>query len=212
MLIYKITNIVNRKPYIGQTKFSVESRWKSHKKDARRGVNSHFYKALRKYGPENFKIEILASAPNKEQLDYLEQLFIVLFDSIENGYNSTFGGDGVPGMSQETRDRMSRLKKGVKHTPEALQKIKDFQKTRRGTHLSEETKTKIGDANRGRLPWTTGRKHSPETIAKMRAKKIRKPISEATRLKMGVSAKRRWALKSQRPVLGKERPFEIRRN
>lgn len=169
MFIYKVINVVNGKIYIGKTKLPVLRRWAAHKKEANRGSNTHFYKALRKYGTHNFRVETIAAGANEEQLTYLEQLFIVLFDSIERGYNLTFGGDGGAGMSQETRLIMSRLKKGTKHTPEALEKIRAAAKRRVGKPLSEEVKKKIGDSNRGRLPWTTGRKHSPETIAKMSA-------------------------------------------
>lgn len=89
-IIYKITNKVNGKSYIGQTRYTIEFRWKQHqhKKD-----NTYFHNAIHKYGVENFNVEILEEC-NIEVLDSREIFYIAKFDTFNNGYNLTIGGDG----------------------------------------------------------------------------------------------------------------------
>ena len=89
-IIYKITNKVNGKSYIGQTRYTIEFRWKQHqhKKD-----NTYFHNAIHKYGIENFSIEILEKC-NIEDLNSREIFYIAKYDTFKNGYNLTIGGDG----------------------------------------------------------------------------------------------------------------------
>ena len=89
-IIYKITNKVNNKSYIGQTRYTIEFRWKQHqhKKD-----NTYFHNAIHKYGVENFSIEILEEC-NIEDLNQKEIFYIAKYDTFKNGYNLTIGGDG----------------------------------------------------------------------------------------------------------------------
>lgn len=89
-IIYKITNKVNGKSYIGQTRYTIEFRWKQHqhKKD-----NTYFYNAIHKYGVENFSIEILEEC-NIEDLNSREIFYIAKYDTFNNGYNLTIEGDG----------------------------------------------------------------------------------------------------------------------
>lgn len=89
-IIYKITNTVNNKSYIGQTRQSIQFRWNQHtsKKD-----NTYFHNAIQKYGKDNFTIEILEEC-NVEVLNEREIYYISKFDTFKNGYNLTIGGDG----------------------------------------------------------------------------------------------------------------------
>lgn len=88
--IYKITNKVNGMSYIGQTRYTVEFRWKQHqhKKD-----NTYFHNAIQKYGVENFQVEILEECEYKD-LDSKEIFYIAKYNTFEKGYNLTIGGDG----------------------------------------------------------------------------------------------------------------------
>lgn len=88
--IYKITNKVNGKSYIGQTRYTVEFRWRQHKNNK---DNSHFHQAIRKYGEENFTVETLEEC-DVEQLDSREIFFIAKYNTFEEGYNTTIGGGG----------------------------------------------------------------------------------------------------------------------
>lgn len=90
-LIYKITNKINNKIYIGQTINSVQQRWNRHCSDALNNViDTHFARAIRKYGADNFMVEILDdTAKSQEELTLKEFQYIQQFNSIENGYNET---------------------------------------------------------------------------------------------------------------------------
>lgn len=88
--IYKITNKVNGKSYIGQTRYTVEFRWRQHihKKD-----NVYFHNAIHKYGIENFTVETLEEC-NYEDLNSREIFYIAKYNTFKDGYNLTLGGDG----------------------------------------------------------------------------------------------------------------------
>lgn len=94
MFIYKVTNIVNNKMYIGQTSKKidnpVEARFKRHISDAKSNrLDTHFTKAIRKYGENNFVIEIIDRASSQDELNQKEHYWINYFDSVNNGYNET---------------------------------------------------------------------------------------------------------------------------
>lgn len=93
--IYKITNKINGKMYIGKTIFTVEQRWKEHQKDSRRRdfEKRPLYSAIKKYGIENFSIEEVEECPI-EILSEREKYWIEYYGSFKNGYNATIGGDG----------------------------------------------------------------------------------------------------------------------
>lgn len=88
--IYKITNKVNGKSYIGQTRYTVEFRWRQHihKKD-----NVYFHNAIHKYGIDNFTIETLEECDYKD-LDSREIYYIAKYNTFKEGYNLTIGGSG----------------------------------------------------------------------------------------------------------------------
>ena len=91
--IYKITNSINNKVYIGKTEYSIEKRWKEHCNDAFKDRNEKrpLYVAIRKYGIKNFNIELIEETNIPEEK---EIYWIKYYNSFENGYNATLGGDG----------------------------------------------------------------------------------------------------------------------
>lgn len=98
--IYKITNKINGKSYIGQS-VNIDKRIKAHlwayNKEHLPTYNYHLYQAFRKYGIDNFEISILETIDtiDKNLLNELEIKYIQLYDSYHSGYNMTIGGDGM---------------------------------------------------------------------------------------------------------------------
>ncbi len=90
--IYIIKNKINNKVYIGQTRKTIEARWKKHCQDMFR-LDYLLYRAMRKYGVENFYIEEIEQC-SPEQLNEREIYWIAYYNSFHNGYNSTLGGGG----------------------------------------------------------------------------------------------------------------------
>lgn len=98
-VIYKITNKVNNKSYIGKTVKSIDRRFYEHCHNASLGVQTVFYDAIRKYGKENFYISIVEQVDdinllNDRERYWIEYYHTYLKDPLCNGYNSTLGGDG----------------------------------------------------------------------------------------------------------------------
>lgn len=91
--IYKITNDINQKVYIGKTEFAISKRFKEHCADAFRERNEKrpLYAAMRKYGIDHFHIELIEETDNPEER---EVYWIEQYRSFKNGYNATMGGDG----------------------------------------------------------------------------------------------------------------------
>ncbi len=89
--IYLITNQLNGKKYVGQA-LDIEERWKRHIRD----INNYdfvIYRAMRKYGVENFSFEVLEEC-DVDKLDEREIYWINELDTYNNGYNMTMGGEG----------------------------------------------------------------------------------------------------------------------
>jgi len=115
-LIYKATNKINNKCYIGQTINKIDLRIAQHKCDANSNkYNMIFHKAIQKYGFDNFEWEVLAECNNND-LNEQEKYWIKYWNSNRiNGYNMTDGGESHLKNykhNQETKDKMSLSKIG----------------------------------------------------------------------------------------------------
>lgn len=140
MIIYKATNKINGKCYIGQTRHSLEHRKKAHLIRARQGVETHFYQAIRKYGENNFEWEILCSASNKQTLNELETYYITKYDSIKNGYNMVDGGDNNIMDIESVKTHHDN----VMQSAEVRSKISNTMKSYRQTHpFTDEHRRKL---------------------------------------------------------------------
>ena len=91
-IIYKISNSVNDKVYIGRTTQGLVVRFGRHKYDSTRGSTCVIHRAMRKHGVNNFVCEQIDSADGSDKLNELEIHHIKEHDSFNNGYNSTVGG------------------------------------------------------------------------------------------------------------------------
>lgn len=156
MIIYKITNLVNGKVYIGQTRQKLAVRFRQHgySKSNTRGLKG----AINKYGKHNFKAEVLFETDCQNLLNQKEAEYIKEFNSlVPTGYNLTSGGEGGYTRSEETRKLLSKANegKGRPHTEEtkalcAVSKI-GARNPMYGKKQSEETKAKRSAALMGRL-------------------------------------------------------------
>jgi len=182
-IIYKATNVVNNKCYIGQT-INFSRRKIEHLSESRRTIpaqhNSKFYNAIRKYGWDNFNWEIIYKDIPENRLDIAEMCAIYTFDSCDRGYNSTTGGEGGSARSEETKIKMSQSairqyqggrtpwNKGISRTKEERQKMSDNHWDNSGANhplygaarpdISEMNRHRIGDKNPrfGKKAWNSG--------------------------------------------------------
>lgn len=212
---YLITNTINNKKYIGIAK-NPNRRFLRHKADAKNGKNHLLYKAMRKYGCENFEMKVLASSKTWNDLLALERLLVVQHQSFWKtgfGYNLTLGGEGILGHrhTAETLERMSKANsrgpmseetkaklRGQKRTEETKLKLG---KAKKGSIVTEQTRLKISEKLKARI-WTDEQKaatknrlQSKESVEKRNKSNAGKTIPEETRLKM-IAAKSGGILRS----------------
>jgi group I intron endonuclease len=170
--IYLVTNLENGTEYVGYTTNLCE-RQRLHEREAnQRHSTTYFHRAIRKYGWESFAWDVIFEHDDEQwTLDVMEPYFIEWYDTYENGYNLTKGGEGCLGreVSEDTRRKMSEAHKGMTHTEETKQKLSEMWKGKKKTseHAANISKGKTG--------------------------KKRKPFSEEHRRKLSEAAKRQWA-------------------
>jgi len=177
-LIYKATNLLNNKIYIGQTRQKLYERKSKHKRNALKSKrNTYFYNAIRKYGWRNFKWEILGYTYSKEELIKCEIEGIKFYNSNNKiyGYNSTKGGEGLQEPSEEV-----------------IEKLKKSGKKSKGRIPSKETRNKI---SLGLYNYYTSNE-GPNKDRK---------FSKESKLNMSNAQKRIWSNKTYRNTMLKKR-------
>jgi group I intron endonuclease len=134
--IYKFTNKINNKIYIGFT-MNLKDRKKHHKFSAKNGNKQIFYNAIRKYGWKNFTVDVIYCSKERDYtLNVMEEYFIRLYNSHYQdgyGYNMTYGGEGCFGYKHDAigLQKMSighknqNNRKGAKLTKEQIKKHAD---------------------------------------------------------------------------------------
>ena len=144
--LYRITNQLNGKVYIGQSNKEKE-RWRQHKYFARQNAIQYIHRAMAKYGIENFAYEVIAMCKTPEDADEIETQLITQYDSREKGYNISLGGDPAwnRGLPKERQPMYGK-------------KQSDYQKQRcaevhtgLSIFCSEETKKKMSTSHMGHL-------------------------------------------------------------
>ena len=132
--VYKVTNKVNNKVYIGITNKGAGARFKQHLFDAEHGSQYRFHRAIRKYGKENFEVSIIAFCNNADELKENEIKFISEYESMnpDKGYNMTEGGDGTFGRvcTLETRLKISEANKDKEVSEETRKLLSERGKVR----------------------------------------------------------------------------------
>lgn len=139
--VYLITNLVNGKKYVGITHNSIEQRFQEHLAKSRcKNGNWKLHRALRKYGFDNFKLELLEDNISKEQIGERETYYIGLYDTLNSGYNMTLGGAGTSGYKHNPEHVKSYIHKII--TPERNKKISEALK---GKSFNTEHKRKLSE-------------------------------------------------------------------
>lgn len=156
MIIYKATNIVNGKVYIGKTVRNLNYRLPCHLSAAKRGSKYYFHVAIRKYGEDKFVWEVINdSAKTNIELEELEKIYIKYFKQCGEVYNLTDGGPGTSGIkfSDEHREKLSKAKLGTKRSKETKDKISKNHRSKKLKGImtiSSEVRKKISNSLRGR--------------------------------------------------------------
>lgn len=130
--IYKITNLINHKNYIGITKEKLKKRYWMHTSSAKRGSSAKLHKAIRKYGKENLEITAICCIKGVDGALELEKYFIKEFDSFRSGYNCNEGGTGI-----------------LFHSEESKLKMRGRPVWNRGKPMREESKKKLSESMTG---------------------------------------------------------------
>jgi group I intron endonuclease len=124
--IYKITNKINNKVYIGCTVTTLEKRYYEHLyRCFKTDYKSKLYNSIKKYGEENFEIELIEECEISNIYE-IERKYIEQYDSFKNGLNSTLGGEGCLGYihSSEIRKKISkRIREGNSHKGKTYEEL-----------------------------------------------------------------------------------------
>ena len=152
------------KRYVGQTSKDLKVRWRN---GSGYIGNTYFYRAIKKYGWENIKHEILCVVHSEKMAHLFERYYIAKFDTTDRkkGYNLTLGGEGTLGhvVSEEARKKISEATTG--------------------NTWDEQRKKDWSSRVKGKNNPMYGRRHSPETIALMSANRAKVPFTEEMREK-----------------------------
>lgn len=171
MIIYKVTNKVNGKCYIGQTIRTLEQRKWQHIDCAKNGVKTHFYNAIRKYGEDNFIFEVIDEASTLEELNELERYYIKKYDCINNGYNMVDGGDNNVMFLDDVKQKHLESMRSDETRRKISQSLKQYRKEHPWT---DEQKRKFAVSKYGNKNFA-GHKLTPEHREAIN-KKLRKKV------------------------------------
>lgn len=135
----------NWKYYIGQTSQKLYERISRGHSRILDNPRNRKDRAVKKY--KTFHVMVLDNCKDLDELNIKEQYWIELYDTFNNGYNSTTGGDSYK-MSDEARKKIGEYNKG-KIITEDHRRI--LSKTHKGKIISDETRKKIGKSNKGKI-------------------------------------------------------------
>ena len=181
-IIYKVTNLINGKVYIGQTTSNFKKYIRGHINSAiknRDNNTKHFYRAIRKYGPENFSWEIIDEADlgvNIETLNLKEIYWIRYYKSYgENdlyddkfGYNMTKGGESTLGYVHSKSSLLKGTLKRIetfKNNPKIVEGIV----SNRNLTLKKDPSIMKGAMNKRKIHYENNPGKKEKEILKMKA-------------------------------------------
>ena len=169
--VYKITCKVNNKIYIGQTIESLTQRFNRHMGYQKDEHDTKFYRAIRKYGKDNFYIELLEEVSNQNELDKREYYWICFYDSVNKGYNTKdcigkCGGDTLSTHPNKKliSEKLRKSKLGDKNPMRINGGLKGERNGMYGKHLTEEQKMHISKKLKGRTRSIEACKKTSESL------------------------------------------------
>jgi hypothetical protein len=208
MIIYKTTNLINGKFYVGKDERN---------KPDYLGSGINLQRAIKKYGEENFIKETVEVCSTREELIEREKYWIKETKAQEIGYNIADGGWGGNTYTEETRQRISKQFTGRKHKPETIKKLKGIKKNPKLSDEERDRRRQKMLELRSNLEFMRKQEdgfincknmnYSPEFLAMQKSENQKgekgpnwgKKASKETREKMSVSNKRYWLGKKQPP-------------
>ena len=183
-VVYCYTNKINNKKYIGQTTQTLKERHRKHMHPSNKhDYTVHFHRAIRKYGIENFKLEIIHFGKSLYELNYFEKFYIKYYNTLSKdncGYNIATGGSNGNPYAGKTEEEMMEIRQ--KQSDSHIGKNKGKNNHNYGKHLSEETRQKISEAKKDKEPWNKGMKMDEEYKQKIKNSfndDIKKYLSES---------------------------------
>ena len=197
--IYKITNLINNKIYIGQTN-NFNKRWRQHKSVAKKDNPPQIINiAMKKYGIHNFICEPIVCCLNLNDSNYLEELCIKQYDSLiknNKGYNISLGGCVAPkseewkkalikwrsSLTQERKDEMNK-----KRSNATIDQIKNQGHPSLGKKRTEEQRVKMSI-----IQQNSNTNYTPEIRKRMSDAHIGLKDSEETKIKKSLAIKKSW--------------------
>lgn len=202
MIIYIATNRINNKSYIGKTIYDLQIRKNQHINDAKNNTDTtiYFHRALNKYGDSEFYWNVLWKGKcNNNWLNNLEKYYIYYYDTFNNGYNMTEGGDGGALWTKERIGKEQRIELGhriaklrddtyLKGKNHWLNKVSEDERNRHIRKMlnSRDTEYLKGDSN----PFCQlSSEKRMETILKGNAKRKLYKASDETKKKMSETRK-----------------------
>ena len=218
MFIYKITNKINGKSYIGQTKQPIFDRWKQHLKNSKQKINRYLYDAINHYGINNFLIEEIEKC-SPDKINDREIFNIFKYNTLmPNGYNMTTGGGGGDTLSNHPekieifknivkktkgQKRTKRQRKNISIGSITREKNKTQEEKKRIAKRISETKKRLGQKppeqyinKEGCVGFFKGKKHTKETKRKLKnvrlGKKYEDFLSNELSNKLKKEKKIRW--------------------
>jgi group I intron endonuclease len=204
LVIYRATNLINNKIYIGKTIHNIEYRKNSHFCYAlTMNYDTLFYRAIRKYSKDAFVWDVLFTCDDEEQLNKKEIEYIALYDSRNRlkGYNISKGGEGGDNISKNpNRDailkKISIANTGKVRSPEV---IANYRLKMKGRKVPQDVLIKrsislkgrvISAEHRKKISMTlTGRKVPEEIVARMRAKLLGRKFTQERKESMSRACK-----------------------
>jgi len=181
MIIYSIYKCVNRsngKIYIG-----FDSKWPNRKKIHKsnfKNLDYKFYRAIRKYGWDNFDWELIYQSKEKDHtLKIMEKFFIEEYDSFNKGYNSTLGGEGVFGLKRHfsEEERNHRKNKMIGNT---------IAKVNKGRLFTEDHKNNLSKSRSGKKFSNQTEKHK-QNIRETMGFEVITPIGNFSSIRQAAS-------------------------